>query len=499
MRLAPQDDVAVALRDIGPGETVHLSDTQLTLVQFVPAGHKFALRDIAAGEAVRKYGWIVGYATTAIPAGSHVHTQNLVAGAVNRDAYTAGPSQEATWELPTRTFHGYRRRHGHAGTRNCVLVISTVNCSADVAHAIVERLRPRVAEDFRNVDGIYPITHKGGCGIPIGGASYEVLRRCLSGIAAHPNVGGVLIIGLGCEVMQADVIARDAAASGVPTRMLGIQEVGGVGPAIRRGIDEVTALLQEVNLARRSSVPLSDLIVGTECGGSDAYSGITANPLLGYVGDMFVRAGAAWVLGESPETYGADHLLRARAANAAVAHRLDAVMRWWEQYTARHDASIDNNPAPGNKEGGITTVYEKALGAVAKAGNTVLKDVLEYAQPVRSSGLSFMDTPGMDDVSVTGLVAGGCNLIAFTTGRGSCLAFGPVPIVKIASTSDLFERMPDDMDFDAGRILRTVPMEVAARQLAGLIVSVASGQRTCGEQQALGDHTFAPWDLGPTL
>lgn len=499
LRLAPSDDVAVALRELAVGTSIVLDGCSVVVRERIPRGHKVAVRGISAGSPVHKYGWVIGQATVDIAAGSHVHVHNLAAGELGERIASAVQRAVPPPRLEAATFDGYRRTGRRAGTRNHVAVVATVNCAADVAHAVVRHVRAQAIHALANVDSVFPITHQSGCGMPLGGASYDVLVRCLRGIATHPNVAGVLIVGLGCEVVQPAVIAEAAQALGVPHRVITIQETGGTGRTIRAGIEAVGALLERANECRREPVPISELVVGAECGGSDAYSGITANPLLGRAGDILVQAGASWVLSESPETYGAEHLLTARARSEEVAERLVAVMRRWERYTALHGATVDNNPAPGNKEGGITTVYEKALGAVAKAGSSPLVDVLEYAAPVVAQGLSFMDTPGMDDVSVTGLAAGGCTLIGFTTGRGSALAFAPVPIVKIASTTELFEAMPDDMDFDAGVVLGGEALDNAALRLARLIVATASGRPTCGERQGLGDYSFAPWDLGPTL
>lgn len=505
--LAHGDDVAVALRDLRPGDVVSADGLTIRTAQSVGAGHKIALRSVGKGEPVTKYGFAIGRATTAIEPGEHVHSHNLSAAGLDLCSQARGehpaprrPQHTLGASMPTTaTFEGYRRPGGRVGTRNSIAVVSTVNCSADAVHRMVASVRADALPAFRHVDAVAPITHQGGCGMPLGGPTHEILARCLSGIAAHPNVAGVLVVGLGCEVMQPEPILEAAADAGVPHRLISIQSSGGIGSAVRRGLDDLTALLQEADKGRRTTVPVADLLVGTECGGSDAYSGITANPLLGRAADMLISAGASWALGESPETSGAERLLIARAVDDAVGNRMRSVMSWWEEYTTRHGATVDNNPAPGNKAGGLTTIYEKALGAVAKGGSQPLRAVVGYAEPITGPGLTFMDTPGMDDVSVTGLVAGGCTLVAFTTGRGSCLAFGPAPVVKIAATTELFDRMPGDMDFDAGVLLRGAALDEVANRLAEKLIRVASGERTRGEEQGLGDHTFAPWDMGPTL
>ncbi len=499
MVLHPDDDVAVALVPISQGDEVKVGSLTVAALTDVPAGHKIALRAVERGRSVRKYGEVIGEATRDIASGDWVHTHNLVAGVVRRRDLANVSAQARAGHGAERTFAGYRRSDGRVGTRNALAVISTVNCSADAAHILASRARLEIAPSFSGLDDIIAVTHKGGCGIPIGGASYEALLRCLTGMVAHPNVAGAVVMGLGCEVVGASPLLAAAERARKPCVAIEIQEVGGVGQAVSRGMEVLASLARDASAARRTECPVSELVVGVNCGGSDAYSGITANPLLGRVGDIVAGAGGGWALAESPETRGAEHILAARAVRPEVADRLLGVMDRWDAYTAMHGATVDNNPAPGNKEGGITTIYEKALGAVMKGGDLPLRHVVDYAELVGKPGLTFMDTPGLDDVSVTGLVAGGCNLVAFTTGRGSCLAFKPVPVVKIAATTDLYRRMPNDMDFNAGVVLDGIPQDEARDALFDLIIAVAGGKRTAGETQGLGEHTFAPWDLGPTL
>ncbi|MBM3493430.1 MAG: altronate dehydratase [Armatimonadetes bacterium] len=493
------DDVAVALDPLAAGDRVDAGAISVVAGTDVPVGHKIALRSIAPGEGVRKYGEVIGFATRPIAEGEWVHSHNLEAGSVSRSVSTTSAEARAVGSAPDPGFLGYRRADGRVGTRNAVAIISTVNCSADPALILAARARAEMLPAYPSVDDVFAVTHKGGCGLPMDGDNFAVLSRCLRGMASHPNVSAVLVVGLGCEVMDPELIASAADEAGAPWSILTVQDCGGVGATVRRGLDVLPSLLARVSARRRSACTLSDLVVGTNCGGSDAYFCITANPLLGMVGDRVMAAGGRWALAESPETCGAEHLLIRRAASPDVGRRLEAVMERWAHYTASHGASVDNNPAPGNKAGGITTIYEKALGAVTKGGTGPLVEVLEYAARVERPGLTFMDTPGMDDVSVTGLVAGGCNLIAFTTGRGSCLAFKPTPVVKIATTSDLYGRMRDDMDFDAGVLMSGAPIEKTVHTLLQKILATASGERTAGEAQGLGEHTFAPWELGPTL
>lgn len=505
--LDDRDDVGVAPCPIAAGAAAAAGGRSFRARTDVPAGHKVALRDLAAGHPVRKYGEVIGHASAPILAGDWVHTHNLEARPFERQGAGSRPvAPESAAEQ--RTFDGYLRPDGRVGTRNYLAVLASTNCAADAARLLAERLRREALPGFAHVDGIVAITHGLGCGMAIGGRDLRVLRRCLAGVAEHPNVGGAIWLGLGCEVNAVEAAAREqrilrpAEVAGAGSRrpvVLSIQACGGVRPAVEAGFAAGLRMLREVDAARQTPRPLADLTVGTNCGGSDACSGITANPALGLAGDRLGARGARWVLAETPETYGAEHLLAERARTPDVASKLLSRMRWWERHTASHGTTMDANPAPGNKAGGITTIYEKALGAVTKGGSMPLAAVYDYAERVASPGLSFMDTPGHDPVSVTGLVAGGCNLIAFTTGRGSCLAFPPVPVLKIATNSVLFEAMPGDMDLDAGVALRGVPLGEVADAIFEALIAVASGRRTRGEEQGLGEHTFVPWALGPVL
>lgn len=508
--LRPEDDVAVATALLPAGIELITENSGLRLTTDVPAGHKVALRAVREGQPVHKYGQIIGYATRNIEPGDWVHTHNLHNGEVSLD-YEFGTDLRPPRLLSPgeeRTFQGYARPSGPAGTRNYVTILSTVNCSADTAHLIAEKLRREALPDFPHVDDVVAVTHKTGCGMAIGGPEHRILQRCLAGMADHPNVAGSLLVGLGCEVNQAASLVQDqglispqsiGTSRPAPPPILSIQDGGGVRKTVEAGAEAALRLLRQANERRRSACPLSDLVIGTNCGGSDGNSGITANPALGVTGDEFVRHGAAWLIAETSETYGAEHLLTRRAVSREEGEKLVRMIRWWEEYTRSHGAEIDNNPAPGNKAGGLTTIYEKSLGAVTKSGSSPLVAVYEFAEKIRHRGFCFMDTPGHDPVSVTGLVAGGCNLFVFTTGRGSCLGFKPTPVLKIATNTPLFERMPEDMDLDAGPILRGVPIEDVARQIFEKLLAVASGEKTMSEAQGLGDHEFAPWALGPVL
>lgn len=504
------DDVAVLKEKLPAGTELAWDGGEIRLSADTPAGHKVALRAAKEGAPIHKYAQIIGYATQPIAPGDWVHNHNLHNGTVSLD-YEFGTDIRPVRPLALgeeRTFPGFARPDGRIGTRNYLSIVSTVNCSADVSHLVAEKLTREALPDFPNVDGVVAVTHKTGCGMAIRGAEYRVLQRCLAGMADHPNVAGSLLIGLGCEVNQAVALVQDqklispqsiGVGRPAPPPIFSIQQVGGVRKTVEAAFEEALKMMRRANDVRRTPQPVSGLIIGTNCGGSDGNSGITANPALGVTGDEFVRHGAAWLIAETSETYGAEHLLTQRAVSREVGEKLIGLMRWWEKYTALHGAEIDNNPAPGNKDGGLTTIFEKSLGAVAKSGSTPMVAVYDYAERIRDKGFSFMDTPGHDPVSVTGLVAGGCNLVAFTTGRGSCLGFKPSPVLKISTTSSLYERMEEDMDLDAGVILSGVPIETVGLQIFEELIAVAGGKKTKSEAQGLGDQEFAPWALGPVL
>ena len=514
------DDVAVARRKIAGNTTLLESDgTSVTLGGDIPAGHKIALRRVKTGDPVRRYGQIIGYATADIEPGDWVHTRNLGFGkgqgeggdALHLDyEYSAAvPPVDYVPEAQRRTFPGYLRPDGRVGTRNYVALVSTVNCSAAVVQAIADRFcSPEAMQDFPGVDGVIAVAHKTGCGMHLGGRDYEQLQRTLAGMGEHPNVGAYLLASLGCEINQplalaqnAGLIKAESIRVGRPSAppVLTMQDEGGTRKAIEKGVAMTVQLLRRASEAKRAPQSVSHLIIGTNCGGSDGNSGVTANPALGLAGDEFVRQGAGWVLPETSETYGAEHLLTRRAVSREVGEKLVALMRWWEWYTGIWGATIDANPSPGNKEGGLTTIYEKSLGAVAKGGSTPLVEVYKYAERIDKKGFVFMDTPGHDPVSVTGLVAGGCQIVAFTTGRGSCLGFKPAPVLKIATNTPMYERMTDDMDLNAGVIMDGVPLADVGREIFEKLIAVAGGEKTKSELQGLGEAEFAPWTLGPVM
>ncbi|MCC7492681.1 MAG: altronate dehydratase [Fimbriimonadaceae bacterium] len=504
--LHPSDDVAVARYDLAAAEPLEGLPGGPTGP--VPRGHKVALRAVGAGQPVRKYGQVIGYAETAIAAGEWVHTHNLGfgSGEIERDFAVGRAAQPLPPLEPgaERYFDGYLRSDGRAGTRNYLAVIATVNCAANVCQAIARRFGD-VRRQYPAIDGVLPLVHKGGCGGKPGW-ELELLQRTLAGFAKHPNVAGYVLVGLGCEGNQlADFIATgglvrlEVTPRERPAAIL-MQEIGGTQRAIDAGVAAVERLLPAAAACRRTRQPASKLALGLQCGGSDGLSGITANPALGVCADELVRQGAVVVLGETPEVYGAEHLLTRRAISPVVAQKLLARIAWWKEYTAASGFCIDNNPAPGNKEGGLTTIFEKSLGAVAKAGSAPLSAVYEYAEPCTVPGLGHMDTPGYDPVSATGQVAGGCNLIVFTTGRGSCFGFKPAPVLKVATNTPLYQRMEPDMDLNAGGIFdgTTTVREVGLRIFERLL-TLASGEASKSEAQGLGDEEFNPWIIGCTM
>jgi altronate hydrolase len=516
LQLHPEDPVALARRELTPGTELEGAGRQVTVRDTVPHGHKVALTDIAAGDQVLKYGQPIGIATQAIAAGEHVHEHNLrslsreglpvPAQAGRGGTPVGGPAAQATPHAPEAplevpTFDGIVRPDGRVGTRNYVAVLSTVNCSATVVRRIAAGFSaPGALDDHPAVDGVIAITHGSGCGLSRDGEGLAVLRRTLTGYARHPNVAAVVVVGLGCEVNQINALIDGfELPEGMPLRRLVIQELGGSMATVRRGMELVTELLPEAAVARRA-VPASELTLGLNCGGSDGWSGVTANPVLGVAVDRLVAAGGTAILGETPEIHGAEHLLTGRAASPEVARALMERIEWWEAYTSGEEGHMDNNPSPGNRAGGVTTIEEKSLGAVAKGGSGTLQAVYRYAEPVSAKGLVFMDTPGYDPVSVTGIVAGGANLVCFTTGRGSVFGSKPAPSLKLATTTQLYERMGDDMDFNAGAVLDG---ETTVSELGDVlfeeILATASGRLTKSEEFGFGDEEFAPWQLGAVM
>ena len=503
IRLHRNDDVVIARQQLVGG--TQLLDESVTVSGLVPPGHKVATRAIAKGSPVKRYDQIIGFASRDIAAGEHVHLHNLVMGSFDRDYAFGADAKPTQYVTPPATFDGIVRRDGpNAGrvaTRNYIGILSTVNCSATVARGIADWFtRERLAE-FGNVDGVVALTHGSGCGMDTRGDGMKILRRTLGGYAKHPNFAGVLIIGLGCEANQISALLGAEALTESPLlRTFSIQDTGGTAKTIAMGVAMIREMLPVANQVAREPVPASHITVGLQCGGSDGYSGITANPALGSAVDLLVRHGGTAILSETPEVYGAEHLLTRRAVSREVGEKLIARIKWWEEYTERERGEMNNNPSPGNKAGGLTTILEKSLGAVAKGGTTNLVDVVEYAQEVTAKGFVYMDTPGYDPVSATGQVAGGANVICFTTGRGSVYGCKPSPSLKLATNSAMYRRMSEDMDINCGAILDgDLTVQQAGEQIFKRIIEVASGARTMSEEHGMGEDEFAPWILGPTM
>jgi altronate hydrolase len=500
IRLNHSDNVVVARADIPAG--TEIAEEKITCRDEIDFGHKVAVFAIKSGEAVKKYGQIIGFASKDIQPGEHVHTHNVSMGAFDRDyAFCADATPEPEILAKPATFDGIMRADGRVATRNYIGVISSVNCSASVCRYIADAFRGDVLKDFPNIDGVVPITHGTGCGMAGHGEGWDYLLNTIGGYARHPNFGGVLLIGLGCEVMQIDsVLAGGGLKDGPLFQAMTIQDTGGIRSTVDKGITFIRDMLPEINRVERQPVPAGHLVLGLQCGGSDGYSGITANPALGVASDLLVRNGGTAVLGETPEVYGAEHLLTRRAVSREVGEKLIERIRWWENYTARHGGAMDNNPSPGNKAGGLTTILEKSLGALAKAGSANMVDVVEYARPVAAKGFVFMDTPGHDPVSLTGMVAGGANIICFTTGRGSVYGCRPVPSIKLATNTEMYNRMQDDMDINCGiTIDGDVSIETLGEQIFHHILEVASGKKSKSETYLVGDNEFIPWQLGAVM
>jgi altronate hydrolase len=505
LRLNPADNVVIAQSALVPGTPIPTES--FTVGGPVPAGHKVSVRAIASGEPVTRYGQIIGFASRDIAAGEHVHVQNLELRDFTRDYAFSTLATPTRYLDPPATFEGIVRGDGRVATRNYIGVLTSVNCSATVARYITEGFRRNpfagdgLLADYPYIDGVVALTHKGGCGMASEGEGMDLLRRTIAGYVRHPNFAAVIVVGLGCEANQIDrIVDVEGLTLGPRLQTMTIQETGGTAKTVQRGVAQIRELLPDANRISRRTVPASHITVGLQCGGSDGYSGITANPALGVASDLLVRNGGTVILSETPETFGAEHLLTRRAVNRQVGEKLLGLIRWWEGYTGRNGGAMEKNPSPGNLAGGISTIVEKSLGAAAKAGSTNLVDVFGYAYPITAKGFVFMDSPGFDPVSATGQVAGGANMVCFTTGRGSVFGCVPAPSLKLATNSALYRRMTDDMDVNCGGIVEGVEsVEECGRRIFDLIIATASGQRSKSEALGFGEAEFAPWPLGAVL
>jgi altronate hydrolase len=498
------DNVGVALANLDVGS---LTPQGIKLVKRVPRGHKFTTAAIAKGAPVIKFGQIIGFASSDIPVGDWVHEHNCNMGeqhgAFERDyQFCEGvvPTQFVP-EAQRATFEGFRRSNGKAGTRNYLGILTSVNCSATVAKFMAQEItRSGILDDYPTIDGVIPFVHGTGCAMDLDGEGFRILRRTQWGYTSNPNLGGALLVGLGCEAFQ---IGRMKEVYGVTDsetfQTMTIQEIGGTKKMVEWGVEKIKEMLPIVAAAQRETISASELTLALQCGGSDGYSGITANPALGLAADILVQHGGTAILSETPEIYGAEHLLTRRAVSREVGEKLIERIRWWEDYTERNRGEMNNNPSPGNKLGGLTTILEKSLGAAAKGGTTPLTAVYEYAELVTEKGFVFMDTPGFDPVSATGQVAGGANVLAFTTGRGSAYGCKPVPSIKLATNSEMYRRMEGDMDINCGDIVEGVSIEDKGREIFEVILRIASGEKTKSEELGYGDNEFVPWQVGATM
>ncbi len=499
VRLSPEDNVLVAIDMLSSGSVV----AAVAVRERIPRGHKMAVAAITEREPVKKFGQIIGFATKAIVPGEWVHEHNVAVLDFARD-YRFAEAARNDEVLPTElraTFDGFVRPNGRTGTRNFIGILTSVNCSASVAKFIADEINGSdLLEDYPEIDGVVAFVHGSGCGMAAYGEGFDLLRRTQWGYATHPNLGGALMVGLGCEVFQMDRMKDHyGLVEGDHFQTMTIQATGGTKKTVAAGVERIKAMLPVAARARRERRPASEIVLALQCGGSDGYSGITANPALGAATDLLVKHGGTAILSETPEIYGAEHLLTRRAVNRAVGEKLVDRIRWWEDYTRRNGGEMNNNPAPGNKAGGLTTILEKSLGAAAKGGTTTLRAVYEYAEPVRESGFVFMDTPGYDPVAATGQVAGGANVMCFTTGRGSAFGCKPTPSIKLATNTEMHRRMVEDMDINCGDILDGTSIEDKGQQIFEAVLAVASGARTKSENLGYGDNEFVPWQIGAVM
>lgn len=500
IRLHDTDNIVIALRDLAAGEMP--VPLQAPLRSNVARGHKIAIAAIAPGQNVVRYGQTIGQATQAIDPGDHVHVHNLGMADQTLDHAFASANTSLPPITDERSFMGYHRDDGRVGTRNYLGILTTVNCSGSVARFIAEAAeKSSLLDPFDHVDGIVPIVHGSGCGMSASDEGYHTLFRTLSGYAQHPNFGGVLLVGLGCEVMQiADLVGGRKIRSDGNLRYMTIQQAGGTRRTIETGLQQLGEMAAIANRSVRAPAPVSELTVGMQCGGSDGYSGITANPALGHASDLLVRHGGTTILSETPEIYGAEHLLTRRAASPDIARQLVDRIGWWEDLCARTGGEMNNNPSPGNKRGGLTTILEKSLGAVAKGGTAPLAAFYKFAEPVDRKGFVFMDSPGYDPCSVTGQIASGANLIVFTTGRGSVSGYKPTPCIKLATNSEMYQRLSEDMDLNCGDIVSEgVSVEDKGAQIFETFIRIASGEKTRSEELGFGGAEFVPWQIGAVM
>ena len=495
IKLNSKDNIGVAPMNIPEGAEVK---SNLKAQTDIPFGHKISIADIQKDELIYKYGQIIGKAFEKIERGSHVHTHNMMFYEFDRNYKFIKKNLDTSYKKD-KFFYGYKRNNNTVGTRNYIGLISTVNCSATVVKKIANKINLFLNENnYKNIDGAVCLKHSSGCGMNTSGKGMEVFNRTIEGFKSHQNFGKVFVIGLGCECAQISLYKNNNSQNDI--EYLNIQDEGGTNEIINKVYTKVINEIPKINYIERTKSHLSNLTLALQCGGSDSYSGITANPALGVAADLLVSYGGSTILAETPEIYGAEHLLIERAVQESDIKKLNNQINWWKNYTQINDGSLDNNPSPGNKKGGLTTILEKSLGAVAKSGNSIMVDVLDYAEKISKPGFNFMDSPGYDPVSVTGQVAAGSNLICFTTGRGSCFGFKPAPSLKIATNTNMFNKLEEDMDINAGTIMDGVnTIEEIGHEIFEELILVASGKKTKSEINDYGDDEFNPWVIGATM
>jgi len=495
--LNKNDNVAVTPFII-PAKT-KIEGQNISSIDDIPFGHKICLKNVNKGDPVIKYDQIIGFASKNINPGEHVHSHNLEFKDFDRK-FKVIEKKSIINEKSELFFNGIMRDNGQVATRNYIGIISTVNCSATVTKMISEKIKQsNILKDFPNIDGIVPITHSTGCGMNTESEGMQIFQRTIDGFKNHPNFSHVFVLGLGCECAQVDIF-KDNVKQHDRVHFLTIQDEGGTKKIVDKVLSEIKNLLVISNNVKREPLSVNNITLALQCGGSDGYSGISANPALGVAADMLVKQGGSSILSETPEIYGAEHLLINRANKQETADKLIAKIKWWQHYTSINNSSMDNNPAPGNKKGGLTTILEKSLGAVAKGGNSVLEDVLSYAEPLKNKGFNFMDSPGYDPVSVTGQVASGANVICFTTGRGSCFGCKPAPSLKLSTNTTMYEKMIEDMDINCGTIIEgKEEIEEVGKKIFELVITTASGNPTKSELNGYGDEEFNPWQVGVVM
>ena len=495
IKLNEKDNIGIASMDIPENVDLNIGIKSITKI---PYGHKISIENIRKGDYIFRYGQKIGISLVDIKKGEHVHSHNLIFSEFERK-YKNQFDEGIKKYKKGLCFKGYKRKDGSSGTRNYIGLISTVNCSATVVKKIAERVNLELKNlNFNNIDGAVCLKHSSGCGMNTTSYGMNVFNRTIEGFKIHPNFAKVYVIGLGCECAQISLYNNDQHNRNV--EYLNIQDEGGTREIVSKVSNTIINQLENINNIKRSDIPISELTLALQCGGSDSYSGVTANPALGFASDLLVDYGGSSILSETPEIYGAEHLLYERSINKLNIEKIEKQIDWWKDHLKKSNSALDNNPSPGNKKGGLTTILEKSLGAVSKSGTRNMVDVLDYAEKLKTKGFNFMNSPGYDPVSVTGQVASGANIICFTTGRGSCFGFKPAPSIKIATNTNMYNKLEEDMDINAGKIMDGEnSIDDVGKEIFDKIISVASGEKSKSEINEYGDDEFSPWIIGATI